>query len=157
MASNFAALWPTDPTFSALKDLNPLKIVQKVQKANGILRVGFACLNWPYLHRAYVVSSGFGCLYLYLLRKVWTVAIKGCIENWNIFLMRGSRRVLVKVMFFHWRGHNYPYDVATKILISNSIGSLKGLSNEVSFIFLFLAPFWQIKTFCRKFAIPAHQ
>ena len=27
MAGNFAALWPKDPTFSALKDLNPFKIM----------------------------------------------------------------------------------------------------------------------------------
>ena len=60
MAGNFAALWPTDPKFLALKDLNPFKIVSKVQKTSSILRVGFALSKWPHLHRAYVVG---GCLF----------------------------------------------------------------------------------------------
>ena len=42
MACNFAALWPTDPKFSALKDLNPFKTVYKIQEASSILKVGFA-------------------------------------------------------------------------------------------------------------------
>ena len=42
MASNFAALSPTDPKFSALKDLNPFSTVSKVQEAGSILKVGFA-------------------------------------------------------------------------------------------------------------------
>ena len=54
MADNFAAFWSIDPTFSALKDLNLFKIVQKVQEASRILRVGFALSKWPRLHRAYV-------------------------------------------------------------------------------------------------------
>ena len=33
MASNFAALWSTDPKFLALKDLNPFKTVSKVHAA----------------------------------------------------------------------------------------------------------------------------
>ena len=36
MAGNFAALWPADSKFSALKDLNPFKIVLKVQEASSI-------------------------------------------------------------------------------------------------------------------------
>ena len=59
-AGNFAALWPTDPKFLALKDLNPFKTVSKVQKTSSILRVGFALSKWPHLHRAYVVG---GCLF----------------------------------------------------------------------------------------------
>ena len=55
-AGNFAALWPTDPKFLALKDLNPFKTVSKVQKTSSILRVGFALSKWPHLHRAYVVT-----------------------------------------------------------------------------------------------------
>ena len=42
MASNFAALSPTDPKFSALKNLNPFSTVFKVQEAGSILKVGFA-------------------------------------------------------------------------------------------------------------------
>ena len=41
MASNFAALLPTDLKFSALKDLILFKTVSKVQEASSILRVGF--------------------------------------------------------------------------------------------------------------------
>ena len=59
-AGNFAALWPTDPKFLALKDLNPFKTVSKVQKTSSILRVGFALSKWPHLHRAYVVG---GCIF----------------------------------------------------------------------------------------------
>ena len=40
-ASNFAALQPTDPKFSARKDLNPFTIVLNVQGASSILRVIF--------------------------------------------------------------------------------------------------------------------
>ena len=56
MAGNFVALWSLDPKFSALKDLNPFKIVIKVQEASNILRVDFACSKWPHLHRAYLVT-----------------------------------------------------------------------------------------------------
>ena len=65
MAGKFVALWPTDPTFSALKDLNLFKNVSKVQEANSILRVGFALSKWPYLHRAYLLSSRLNCTPLY--------------------------------------------------------------------------------------------
>ena len=58
-AGNFAALWPTDPKFLALKDLNLFKTVSKVQKTSSILRVGFALPKWPHLHRAYVVGGCF--------------------------------------------------------------------------------------------------
>ena len=59
-AGNFAALWPKDPKFLALKDLNPFKTVSKVQKTSSILRAGFFLSKWPHLHRAYVVG---GCLF----------------------------------------------------------------------------------------------
>ena len=52
-ASNFAALWPTDPKFLALKDLNLLIKHTKNQEASSILRVVFALSKWPHLHRAY--------------------------------------------------------------------------------------------------------
>ena len=61
-AGNFAALWPTDPKFLALKDLNPFKTVSKVQKTSSILRVGFALSKWPHFNSAYLLrvpySSG---------------------------------------------------------------------------------------------------
>ena len=55
-ASNFAALWPADPKFLALKDLNLLKKYTKYQEASSILRVVFALSKWPHLHRAYLVT-----------------------------------------------------------------------------------------------------
>ena len=55
-ASNFAALWPTDPKFSALKDLNPFKNESKAQEASSILKVGFALSKWPHFHRVYLVA-----------------------------------------------------------------------------------------------------
>ena len=48
MASNFAALWSTEPKFSALKDLNLLKTVSKFQEASSILKVGFTLSKWPH-------------------------------------------------------------------------------------------------------------
>ena len=50
-ASYFAALWPTDPKFSAFKHLNFLKKHTKNQEASNILRVVFAVSKWPHLHR----------------------------------------------------------------------------------------------------------
>ena len=52
-ASNFAALWSTDPKFLAFIDLNPFSKCVKFQDAGGILRVAFAWSNWPHLHRGY--------------------------------------------------------------------------------------------------------
>ena len=54
--SNFAALSPTDPKFSALKDLITFLTVSKVQEAGSILKVGFALSKGPHLHRAYLVT-----------------------------------------------------------------------------------------------------
>ena len=59
MAGNFAALWPTDLKFSALKDLIPFSIVSKVQDASSILKVVFALSKRPHLHRAYLVTVSF--------------------------------------------------------------------------------------------------
>ena len=51
MAGNFAALWPTDPKFSAFKDLNLLKKHIKNQEASSILRVVFILSKSHHLHR----------------------------------------------------------------------------------------------------------
>ena len=64
--ADFKAIWPKDLKISAIKDLNRLKKYTKYQKASSMLRVGFALSKYPYFNRAYVVSSGFGCPYLYL-------------------------------------------------------------------------------------------
>jgi len=47
-ASNFDALWPTDPIFTVFKDLNPFKRYFKYQEAGSILRVIFALSKWPH-------------------------------------------------------------------------------------------------------------
>ena len=70
MASNFAALWPTDSKFSALKDLNLFEIVSIVQEASRILRVVFALSKWPHLHKAYAVTVPF-----ILILALWTCHI----------------------------------------------------------------------------------
>ena len=54
-ASNFKALWPTDPIFTAFKDLNLSKKCTKNQEAGSILRVIFALSKWPHLHRVYLI------------------------------------------------------------------------------------------------------
>ena len=55
-ASNFAALWSTDPKFLALKDLLFFSQDIEFQVAGSILKVVFALSNWPHLHRAYLVT-----------------------------------------------------------------------------------------------------
>ena len=59
MAGNFAALQPTDPKFSARKDLNPFTTVLKVQGASSILRVSFALSKYPHFNSAYLVKVRF--------------------------------------------------------------------------------------------------
>ena len=56
MASNFAAFWPTDLKFSALKDLSLFSTESKAQEASSILKVGFALSKWPHFHRVYLVT-----------------------------------------------------------------------------------------------------
>ena len=53
VAGNFAALWLTDPKFSAFKVLNLFKKYTKNQEASSIFRVVFALSKWPHFHRAY--------------------------------------------------------------------------------------------------------
>ena len=48
--------------------------------------------------------------------------------------MKGSRRVLVKVVLFQLRGHGHPQDYATPNFFANSKRPILGLSNEVSFV-----------------------
>ena len=82
MAGNFAALWPTDPKFLALNNLNPFQTVSEVQKTSSILRMGFALSKWPHLHRAYVVG---GCLFNFgtvtYQNVQWQKRLSGKIDN----------------------------------------------------------------------------
>ena len=55
-------------------------------------------------------------------------------ETGRIFIMKGSRRVLVKVVLFQLRGHSQPQNDATANFYANSERPISGLSNEVSFV-----------------------
>ena len=71
MAGNFAAIWPTDPKFSASKDLIPFTAVSEVQEASSILKVSFDFSKWPHFHKAYQVTirkqmSIAVCLYVHI-------------------------------------------------------------------------------------------
>ena len=55
-------------------------------------------------------------------------------ETGRIFVMKGSRRVLVKVVLFQLRGRGHPQDDAKANFFANSKRPILGLSNEVSFI-----------------------
>ena len=55
-------------------------------------------------------------------------------ETGRISIMRGSRRVLVKVVLFQLRERGHPQDDATPNFIPDSKRPLRGLSNEVSFV-----------------------
>ena len=55
-------------------------------------------------------------------------------ETGRISVMKGSRRVLVKVVLFQLRGHSQPQNDATAIFLKNSKRPILGLSNEVSFV-----------------------
>ena len=55
-------------------------------------------------------------------------------ETGRISAMKGSRRVLVKVVLFQLSGHGHPQDDATTIFFADSKRPILGLSNEVSFV-----------------------
>ena len=55
-------------------------------------------------------------------------------ETGRISVMRGSRRVLVKVVLFQLRGHGKPQDDATPNIFAKSKRPLLGLLKEVSFV-----------------------
>ena len=55
-------------------------------------------------------------------------------ETGRISVMKGSRRVLVKVVLFQLRGRGHPQDDATPIFFADSKCPVIGLSNEVSFV-----------------------
>ena len=58
-------------------------------------------------------------------------------EIGRISVMRGSRRVLVKVVLFQFLGPGLAQDGATSNFLPDSKSSLLGLSNEVLFVFEF--------------------
>ena len=54
-------------------------------------------------------------------------------ETGKIFVMKGSRRVLVKAVLFQLRGRSQPQNDATANFFANSERPILGLTNEVSF------------------------
>ena len=59
---------------------------------------------------------------------------EGNTETGRIFIIKGSRRVLVKAVLFQLRGHSQPQNDATANFFANSEHPILGLSNEVSFV-----------------------
>ena len=55
-------------------------------------------------------------------------------ETGRISIMKGSRRVLVKVVLFQLRGRSQPQNDATANFFANSERTILGLSNEVSYV-----------------------
>ena len=55
-------------------------------------------------------------------------------ETGRISIMKGSRRVLVKVVLFQLRGRSQPQNDAMANFLKNSKRPILGLSNEVSFV-----------------------
>ena len=55
-------------------------------------------------------------------------------ETGRISVMKGSRRVLVKVVLFQLRGCGHPQDDATPNFFANFKRPILGLSNEGSFV-----------------------
>ena len=55
-------------------------------------------------------------------------------ETGRISVMKGSRRVPVKVVLFQLRGHGQPQNDATPNFFANSKCPILGLLNEVSFV-----------------------
>ena len=71
---------------------------------------------------------------IYLKRKPYNVPFESNTETGRISVMRGSRRVLVKVVLFQLRGPGHPQDDTTPNFFPDSNSPMLGLSNEVSFV-----------------------
>ena len=61
---------------------------------------------------------------IYLKRKPYDVVIEKSFETGRIFVMKGSRRVLVKVVLFQLRGRGHPQDDAASNFFPVSKGPL---------------------------------
>ena len=55
-------------------------------------------------------------------------------ETGRISVMKGSRRVLVKVVLFQLRGPGHPQDDANTNFFADSKSPILGLSNDVSLV-----------------------
>ena len=98
-ASNFAALWPTEPIFTAFKVLILFSTVSKDQKASSILKVGFDLSKWPYFHSAYVIGV---CIFfvmavfqLVIMTFIWQ-STSISMPNWNSQIAHYQRENIQK-------------------------------------------------------------
>ena len=64
---------------------------------------------------------------MYLKRKPYNVPFESNTETGRISVMKGSRRVLVKVVLFQLRGRGHPQDDATSNLFTDSERLILGL------------------------------
>ena len=71
---------------------------------------------------------------IFLKRKPYTMLFDRSFETGRISVMKGSRRVLVKVVLFQLRGRGHPQDDATPNFFANSKRAILGLSIEVLFV-----------------------
>ena len=71
---------------------------------------------------------------IYLKRKPYNVPFESNTETGRISVMRGSRRVLVKVVLFQLRGPGHPQDDTTPNFFPDSKSPIIGLSKEVSVV-----------------------
>ena len=98
-ASNFAALWPTDPKFLVLKDLLFFSECIEFQGTGSILKVGFALSKWSHFHRVYLVT----------VHKWNSIAVYSCNQ------IKRHRPPVLKVskIGILWEGITYPKSAST--------------------------------------------
>ena len=72
--------------------------------------------------------------FIYFKRKPYYPLFERSFETGQIFVMKGSRRVLVEGVLFHLRGRGHAQGHATPNFIHYFKSSILGLSNEVSFV-----------------------
>ena len=90
MASNFEALWPTNPKFSALKDLSLFSNESKAQEASSFLKVGFALSKWLHLHRAYLVTV-YNQNFIAVDEKILAIICSLCWIDFSLFNQKSDR------------------------------------------------------------------
>ena len=71
---------------------------------------------------------------MHFKRKPYNPLFEKSLESVRISIMRGSRRVLVKIVLFKLRGPGHPQDDTKANFFPDSKSSIIGLSNEVSFV-----------------------
>ena len=146
-ASNFAALWPTDPKFLAIKDLNLFKKCIKNQEASSILKVVFAFSKWPHLHRE--LSNCPGMVVRHCNCKRFS-----CLFNtmWNIFaqykytmkkIVDQSEVFWTKVLSLDFKYETYSNNDSNSLIIKiisifHKFITLVLKSSNLSMIFFFI-------------------